>query len=131
MEWCEYRVGRCTSSFECRASPYNEDGEIPLITRHVRVKVIRGKPRALLLEHGADANSQPPQLVTPMHCVWGGYMGLVCLLLRHSTSVQHVKSQNNYRPQPSLHRAVREDTSGIAALIPEHGADPNTPNTKQ
>ena len=127
----------------------NNNNETPLL---LAIRSNQFRLAVFLLEHGAEANAENDQGMTPLHIMsengsideddmlYGGMTevvipesrikdesdmhNLVLLLLKHGAEV----NRGDKRNQTPLHLATRRNQFRLAAIFLEHGADANAEN---
>ena len=81
----------------------------------------------LLVEHGADVNSQDDYKSTPLHLASrGGHVEIARVLLGRGTNVI---AENSFRSTP-LHLALDGGHVEFAQMLIEHGADVNAQDSQ-
>ena len=109
----------------------DEDNRTPLL---LAMDLSRFKTARILVEHGADANTENVIGKTLLHililsnsdiCDEDYVLNLVLLLLRHGAEVDKRDYYGNPTP---LHLAIQMNRFRLAGILVEHGADPIAEN---
>jgi ankyrin repeat protein len=100
---------------------------------HLAIRRDWFKLAGILLEHGADANAENNEVMTPLHILTesgfkdeGNALNLVLLLLKHGTDVNR-RDKDNETP---LHLAIRWNQYKLAGILLEHGAEVHMQNNQ-
>ena len=129
--WIEYKCDAlnvilllCKYSAELNRRDINN--ETPL---HQAIRLNQFKLARILIEHGADANAENNDGMTPLHIlaeIWIEYNGgaLALALLKNGVEA-NIRDKNKETP---LHLAMRWRRFKLAGILLEHGADANAEN---
>ena len=111
----------------------NKQDKVNNTPLHLAIRRNRSRLVGILLEHGADANAENNEGMTPLQILSESdandernLLNIAQLLLMHGAEVNRWDKANN----TPLHLAIRRSRSRLAGILFEHGANANAENNE-